>query len=119
MLLVSFAAPDRLNPAYFEVAAQVIPALLIVLALDGGVLARMNSMSMEPVRLAASMWVGLIFVGEVSALVAVAYGEPTRFAFTATTSALLFALALIIGPFLFQATERQHSSRDRSSAETP
>ena len=117
MLLVSFVAPERPSLAFFEVAAQVIPALLIVLALSGGLLERMNEMSIEPVRLAASIWVGLILLGEVSALVAIAYDEPSRFTFTASATALLFALSLVAGPYLGEPFGERSALKARRSRE--
>jgi hypothetical protein len=83
------------QPKYFEVAAQVIPVLLLAAALERHYFDVGNRS--DPLTKALNVIVLLWLVaGEAAAMIVVMVGEVTALAFGLTTNALLIAATLLV-----------------------
>jgi hypothetical protein len=94
-LSATFAVRTPPDLRYFELVAQIIPALFIVLAVERTVLREMRSDRRGIYRSASGFTVLVILLGEVAALYAVAASQASRITFGLTVTAL-FAAGLFI-----------------------
>lgn len=112
LFVLTLLAPAHPKDEYFGIAAQVLPALLLVLALEGQVLHRMNAAPIERTQMIAATTVGMIIYSEMIVLFAVASGDGGRSTFVTTAATIAWSCGFILAPYL--RSDAASASREKS-----
>ena len=105
VVLQAISYPDaRVKVEFYNVAAQVIPVLVLAVALEGRILQAPSKVApLDALLVGSFVWV---IAGEVAALVGVAQGSASSFLFGVTTAALYSGTTMLVMVAINQRPQR-------------